>query len=230
MCILTLKKECQRIYHQTWYFVTEWVPFVTGTAGRVSVTAHTEDSRTAEISGGKRQGSAAPWRQQGEHWTGGNQVDISWSTRCIMTLLWMVEPRDEKPSQGWKKADVNYDAVYVRVDERLMLTMMWSSFHPPVPEGWPSCGGNVAVYVFDINQPSLLAPFYSALVSVSVFRILSTVFLYLNSPDNSAFSLCSSDLISAVLVLSTRYLVMKVSFSPDIILCGWLDLKHWLTS
>ena len=122
MCILTLKKECQRIHHQTWYFVTEWVPFVTGTAGRVSVTAHTEDSRTAEISGGKRQGSAAPWRQQGEHWTGGNQVDISWSTRCIMTLLWMVEPRDEKPSQGWKKADVNYDAVYVRVT---MLASIW---------------------------------------------------------------------------------------------------------
>ena len=35
-----------------------------------------------------------------------------------------------------------------------------------------------------------------------------------------AFSLCSSSLISAFLVLSTVYLVMKVSFSPDIILGG----------
>ena len=36
----------------------------------------------------------------------------------------------------------------------------------------------------------------------------------------SAFSLCSSGLISALLVLSTIYLFMKVSLSPDIILCG----------
>ena len=34
----------------------------------------------------------------------------------------------------------------------------------------------------------------------------------------SAFLLCSSGLISALLVLSTVYLFMKVSFSPDIIL------------
>ena len=44
----------------------------------------------------------------------------------------------------------------------------------------------------------------------------------------SAFSLCSSGLISALLVLSTLYLLMKVSLNPDI-LCGWLGLKHQLT-
>ena len=33
-------------------------------------------------------------------------------------------------------------------------------------------------------------------------------------------SLCSSDLNSALSVLSTIYLFMKVSLSPDIILCG----------
>ena len=36
----------------------------------------------------------------------------------------------------------------------------------------------------------------------------------------SAFSLCSSGLISALLVLSTVYLSMKVSLSPDIVFCG----------
>ena len=48
----------------------------------------------------------------------------------------------------------------------------------------------------------------------------------------SVFSLCSSGLISALLVLSTIYLFMKVSFSPspDVILCGWLGLKHQLTN
>ena len=45
----------------------------------------------------------------------------------------------------------------------------------------------------------------------------------------SAFSLCSCNLISAFLVLSTAYLFVKVSFSPDIIFCGWLGLKHQLT-
>ena len=40
----------------------------------------------------------------------------------------------------------------------------------------------------------------------------------------SAF--CSSGLISALLVLSTIYLFIKVSFGPDIILCGWLGLKR----
>ena len=72
-----------------------------------------------------------------------------------------------------------------------------------------SCCGSprdVAVYVFDINQPSLPTPFYSVHVSVYVFMALSTVFHSINSPDNSAFSLCSSGLISAVLVFSTMYL------------------------
>ena len=36
----------------------------------------------------------------------------------------------------------------------------------------------------------------------------------------SSFSLSSSGLISVLLVLSTTYLFMKVSFSPDVILCG----------
>ena len=57
-----------------------------------------------------------------------------------------------------------------------------------VPAGSPSRGGDVAVYVFNINQPSLPTPFYSVLVSVSVFMALSTVFYSMNSADNSPFS------------------------------------------
>ena len=33
--------------------------------------------------------------------------------------------------------------------------------------GSPSRGGDVVIYVFDINQPSLPTPFYSILVSLS---------------------------------------------------------------
>ena len=83
----------------------------------------------------------------------------------------------------------------------------------------------------DINQPSLPTPFYSALLSVSVFTALSTVFHSINSPDNSASSLCSSSLISALLVLSTISLSLWKSPSAlDTILCGWLGLKHQPTN
>ena len=55
--------------------------------------------------------------------------------------------------------------------------------------GSPSRGGDVAVYVFDmINQLSLPTPFYSVLVSISVFMALSAVFHSINSPDNSPLS------------------------------------------
>ena len=56
-----------------------------------------------------------------------------------------------------------------------------------VSAGSPSRGGDVAVDVFDTNQPSLPTLFYSVLVSISVFRALSTVFHFINSPDTSLF-------------------------------------------
>ena len=49
------------------------------------------------------------------------------------------------------------------------------------------------------NQPSLPTPFYSVLLSVSVFMALSTVFYSINSPLNSLLS------HSVLLVLSLPY-------------------------
>ena len=43
-------------------------------------------------------------------------------------------------------------------------------------------------FMSGINQPSLPTPFYSVLVSISVFMALSTVFHSISSPDNSPFS------------------------------------------
>ena len=57
-----------------------------------------------------------------------------------------------------------------------------------VPASSPSRGGDVAACVFNISQPSSPAPFYSLLVSVSVFMALSTVFHSINSPENSPLS------------------------------------------
>ena len=90
-----------------------------------------------------------------------------------------------------------------------------------VPVGSPSRGGYVMVYVRDINQQSLPTPFYSVLVSISVFMVLSTVFYSINSPDNSPFSLSVLPVLSlTLLVLSTIGLFMRVSFIPDIIPSG----------
>ena len=83
------------------------------------------------------------------------------------------------------------------------------------------CGGDITVYVLDINQPSLPIPCYSVLVSVSVLTALSTVFHSINSPDNSPLShSVLLVLFLPYLALSTIYLFMKVSLSPDTILCG----------
>ena len=73
-----------------------------------------------------------------------------------------------------------------------------------VPADSPSHGGEGTVWLR--HKPTELAhPFYSVLVSVSVFMALSTVFHSINS-DNSllslSLSLCFSGLISALLVLS----------------------------
>ena len=87
-----------------------------------------------------------------------------------------------------------------------------------VPTG--SRGGDVAVYVFDVNQPSLPTPFHSVLVSISVFTALSTVFHSVNSPDNSPLS-HSVPPVSFLPHWSFQLSIfMKVSFSPDIIRSG----------
>ena len=91
-----------------------------------------------------------------------------------------------------------------------------------VPAGSPSRGEDVAVCVFDINQPSLPTP----------FLFCFCVYFCFYGPFNCiSFHKLSLQLcfISALLVLSTVSFFMKVSFSPDIILCGWLGLKHQLT-
>ena len=91
-----------------------------------------------------------------------------------------------------------------------------------VPTDSLSCGGNVAVCVSGINQPSWPTPFYSVLVSVSAFMALSAVFHSINSLDNSPHSHSVLPVIFLLywLFQIILYLFTKVSFSPDIILCS----------
>ena len=70
----------------------------------------------------------------------------------------------------------------------LLLLLPRSGLSLFVPTGSPPRGGDVAVYVFDLNQPSLPTLLSSALVSLSVFMALSTVLYSINSPSNSPLS------------------------------------------
>ena len=79
----------------------------------------------------------------------------------------------------------------------------------------PSRGGDVTVYVKDMNQPSLPIPFYSVPASVSVFRALSSLFHSMHFPDNSPFS------HSVVLVLSLPCRYFRLYFSL------WKSLSPW---
>ena len=80
-----------------------------------------------------------------------------------------------------------------------------------VPTGSPSPGGDVAVDVFDINQPSLSTPFHSILVSVSVFVALSTVFHSIISPDKSPLS----HFVLPVLILPHWSFQLHISLSKS---------------
>ena len=106
----------------------------------------------------------------------------------------------------------------------------WALPQLGVPAGSPSRCGDNAVCVPDINQPSLPTPFYSVLVSVSVFMTFLLYFIPWILPTTLHFLTLFFWSRSALLVLWTIYLFMKVSLNPVIIFCGGLGLKHQLTN
>ena len=71
---------------------------------------------------------------------------------------------------------------------------------------------------------------FCSCVHICVYGPFNCISVHKFSRQLFTFSLCSSGLISALLVLSTIYLFIKVSLSPDIILCGSLGSKHQLTN
>ena len=104
-----------------------------------------------------------------------------------------------------------------------------------VPTGPPSRGGGVAVYVFDKQNKKLfkkkksLQPPYSVLVSFSVFMALSTVFHSIYSLDNCPLSHFVLPVLFLPCWTFQLYIpFIKVSLSPDIILCGWLLTNHFV--
>ena len=101
--------------------------------------------------------------------------------------------------------------------ENQQLETSWISY-TAVLAGSLSPGGDIAVYVSDINQPSLPIPFlFCSCAYICLYGPFSCILFHTLSRQLSAFSLCSSGLISALLALSTKCLFSKVSFNPNII-------------
>ena len=94
------------------------------------------------------------------------------------------------------------------------------------PRGGGCCG------LCEIHKSTELAHFFlfCSCVYFCLYGPFNCISFHKFSQRLSAFSLCFSGLISALLVLSTTYLFVKVSLSPDIIICGWLGLKHQTTT
>ena len=107
---------------------------------------------------------------------------LLWSIRTLWSTTMLPEGRGTLCKHSlilvWKTMPVHY-SISSSYQYFLLVT---------VPAGSPSRGGDVVVYVKDINQQSLPTPFHSVLVSVSVFMALPTVFHSINSPDNSLLS------------------------------------------
>ena len=78
------------------------------------------------------------------------------------------------------------------------------------------------------HKPTELAQslLFCSCVCFHLYGAFSCISFHELSRQLFAFSLCSAGLISALLVLSTIYLFMKVSLSPDITLCGWVGLER----
>ena len=104
--------------------------------------------------------------------------------------------------------------VYLLCSHRLLVVHCWS------PRAHLHVVG-MLWFMSDINQPNLPTPFlFCSCVYFCPYGPFDCISFHKFSQQLSVFRLCSSGLISALLVLSTIYLFVKVFFSPDIIPSG----------
>ena len=97
-----------------------------------------------------------------------------------------------------------------------------------LPTGSPSRGGDITVYVWH-KQTELAHSFLFCSYVCFFLWPFQLYFIPEKLPTTLRFlTLFFRSYLSALLVFSTTYLFMKVSFSPDIIHSGWLGSKHQL--
>ena len=147
-----------------------------------------QNSKFDLIWGTANQAGQQPW-QAWPHMRN-NQPGRTW-TACL-TFYWRTANQpawsDMKNNQSELRSQTGWPAYRTWYTTRTMTPCTEVRPCLSVHAGSPACSGVVAVYHFDRNQPSLPAPFYSVLVSISVFLVLSIVFHSINSLDSSPLS------------------------------------------
>ena len=129
--------------------------------------------------------------------------------------------------------DLCFDDLYFWWPVLWWLVLWWLVFRPYTtfvfdwaldisPNGltftwWGCCG-----LCFWHKPTELAFSFFILFLCLCLYDPFNCISFHKFSRQLSAFSLCSSGLIFALLVLLTIRHFMKVSFSHDIILCGWL--------
>ena len=108
------------------------------------------------------------------------------------------------------------------------MTNSTNVFLIPVPSGSPSDGGDVTVYVFDIKSTELAHSFLlCSCVYFCLYGPFNCISFHKFSRQLSTFSLFFQ---SSFFLIGPFNISMKVSFSPVLILCGWLGLKRQQTN
>ena len=103
---------------------------------------------------------------------------------CQLHLLLVLKPAIVKGSQSYHLSSHTIS---------LPTCPSVNSFPLELPKGSPSRGGDVAVYVVDINQPSLRTPFLfcSCVYFCLVYGPFDCISFHKFSQQLSTFSLCS---------------------------------------
>ena len=175
---------------------------------------------------------------------------IQWIGAFLFTVVWPVTFLMLRPSHAAMQRGItvnfveaagekNTPQIFFDFQQSLDLSRVWPGAHGssrytigPRPRGltftwWGCCGLCLWHKPTELAHSSFLFCFC---VYFCLCGPLSCISFHKFSRQLSAFSLCSSGLMSALLVLSTTYLFTKVSFSSDVILCGWLGYKYQLTN
>ena len=141
-------------------------------------------------------------------------VELTLKTRYKFPSSGLSEEWDEKDSSGLKEVNSLFGFYFLSSSRGLTFT--W----------WECCG------LCQRHKPTELAHsfLFCTCVCFCLYGHFNCISFHKFSRRLPAFSLCSSALNSALLVLSALYPSMKVFFGTDVILCGWLGLKHQLTN
>ena len=112
----------------------------------------------------------------------------------------------------------------------IIVIISWLLLLLCISAGSPSYGGNIVVYVCWHKPTEHAHSFLFCSWHLCLYNPFNCICFHKFSWQFSIFSLCSSGVTSALLVLWTICLFVKVSFSPDITQSGWLGSKHQSTN